>query len=198
MRRSRRLANLARGNDERQSPPISKACKRKAFLGDVADIFSWPRRLSISAKCGDRISATFFEVTLGIGRLQAMMDRSTRPMACASTRIRSSPRGVDCVPPGETHSSAFAWSRNFSRRQLARHSGMGSPNRGQCARTVAGEWIGVVGVTLSMASRIEQAAKTIAAIPPRSINRNIGVMVGGQRFNKCRTRGTGWRRRGRV
>ena len=119
----------------------------------------------------------FFEVTIGVGRLQAFMDRLTAPEALSAGDVRR--RALLIALPGESHVfgvrmvakvlEATGWDVTLEEQQSAEHN----------ARTVAAEWFGVVGVTVNVASRAELAARTVELVRNASLNRRIAVMAGG-------------------
>jgi len=124
----------------------------------------------------------FFEVTLGVGRLQALMDRLG--FSEVAPRADSRRRAVMIAPPGETHNFGLrmvAGLLEATRWRVTVEEGRPAEEN---ARTVAEEWIGVVGVTVSVVSRLELAARTIAAVRSASINPHLGVMVGGSAFSE--------------
>lgn len=123
----------------------------------------------------------FFEVTIGVGRLQALMDRLDLPEAAPGLDLRR--RAMLLVLPGETHHmgvrmvakllEATSWRVTLEEERPAE----------QNAKSVAEEWIGVIGLTVNLASQLELAAKTIAAVRSASMNPHVGVMVGGSAFS---------------
>jgi MerR family transcriptional regulator, light-induced transcriptional regulator len=124
----------------------------------------------------------FFDVTLGVGRLQALMDRLDSADAIPVSDMRR--RALLLVPPGETHVfglkmvakflEATGWMVSFERI---------TPTHDH-AETVSDEWIGVVGVTVGSAARLEIAARTIARARRESLNPRVSVMVGGNIFRE--------------
>lgn len=121
-----------------------------------------------------------FDVTVGEIRLQAIMDRFASPGSAPIADYRH--RAVLVAPPGETQVfgikvverflEASGWDVTFERPRQAE----------EVAKAVAKEWVAVVGVTVSAFARLEMAARTIARIRRDSMNRGVGVMVGGTLF----------------
>jgi methylmalonyl-CoA mutase cobalamin-binding subunit len=121
-----------------------------------------------------------FDVTVGEIRLQAIMDRFSSSDSPPIPDPRH--RAVLVAPPGETKVfdmkvverflEATGWNVTFERPRRAKDA----------ASTVAEEWVAVVGLTVGDAQRVETAAKTIAKVRHDSMNRRIGVMVGGSIF----------------
>ena len=124
----------------------------------------------------------FFEVTIGVGRLQAFMDRLTAPEPISAAEVQR--RALMIALPGETHLlgvrmvakflEVTGWDVSVEEQLPAEDN----------ARTVASEWIGVVGLSLSLASRAELAARTVSAIRGASMNPHIAIMAGGSAINE--------------
>jgi len=122
----------------------------------------------------------FFEVTLGVGRLQMLMNRLEPPGTSRSND--GGRRALLIAMPGETHvlglhmvgklMDAVGWDVTFEEQRSAE----------DCAQTAAEKWIGVVGVTVGLPSGLERAARTIAVVRDASMNRNLAVLVGGNAF----------------
>lgn len=120
----------------------------------------------------------FFDVTIGIGRLQAFMDRLAAPESVSATDFVR--RALLIALPGETHVLGVrmvakfleltGWDVTIEEQRSAEDNG----------KTVAAEWIGVVGVSVGVASRVELAARTIAVVRHASLNPHIAVMAGGK------------------
>jgi methanogenic corrinoid protein MtbC1 len=120
----------------------------------------------------------FFEVTIGIGRLQAFMDRLAAPEPVSSADVMR--RALLIALPGETHLlgvrmvakflESTGWDVSIEEHLAAEEN----------AKTVASEWFGVVGVSMSVASRVELAARTVAVVRQMSLNPHIAIMAGGK------------------
>jgi methanogenic corrinoid protein MtbC1 len=118
----------------------------------------------------------FFKVTIGIGRLQAFMDRLAAPEPVSAGVMR---RALLIALPGETHLlgvrmvakflESTGWNVTVEEHLPAKDN----------AKTVASEWIGVVGVSMSDASRVELAARTVAVVRNASLNPHVAIMAGG-------------------
>ena len=119
----------------------------------------------------------FFEVTIGIGRLQAFMDRLAAPEPVSAAEVVR--RALLIALPGETQHLGIrmvarfleltGWDVTVDEHLPARDN----------AKAVASEWIGVVGVSVSVASRAELAARTVAVVRSASLNPHIAIMAGG-------------------
>ena len=119
----------------------------------------------------------FFEVTIGVGRLQTLMDRVPTPEPLSAADLRR--RALLIALPGETHVlgvrmvakvlEATGWDVTVEEHLPAEHN----------ARTVAREWFGVVGITISTDLRVELAARTVATVRRASLNPRVSFMAGG-------------------
>lgn len=124
----------------------------------------------------------FFDVTVGIGRLQALMDRVDPSQTAPVSDLRR--QAILIAPSGETHLFGIRMVRKFL--EATGWSVTYEPGRPaeDNARTVATQWFGVIGVTVSAEARLEIAAKTIAGLRLASMNREVKIMVGGPPFNQ--------------
>jgi len=175
------LATLAIGKDEAAATAHFEAVRaQRHSFATLLTCFVAPAAQRLGELWQQDV-CDFFDVTVGIGRLQALMDRfdSTDGMPLQDVRRRA----LLIALPGETHLlgahmvakflEATGWNVTLDRGRLAEDN----------ARIVADEWIGVVGVTLSTASRLELAARTIRTVRLASRNPRVAVMVGGPAFN---------------
>jgi MerR family transcriptional regulator, light-induced transcriptional regulator len=122
----------------------------------------------------------FFEVTLGVGRLQMLMNRLAPPGITRGTD--GDRRALLIALPGETHllglrmvgklMEAVGWDVTFEEQRSVE----------DCTQTAAEKWIGVLGVTVGLPSGLERAARAIAVVRGASMNRNLAVLVGGNAF----------------
>ena len=84
--------------------------------------------------------------------------------------------------PGEQHTFGIRVVEQFLRRAGWVVSIGLSSSPEEIAALVASEWFGVVGLTLSNETRVDQLALAIRSVREASYNRSIGVMVGGPVF----------------
>jgi MerR family transcriptional regulator, light-induced transcriptional regulator len=122
----------------------------------------------------------FFEVTLGVGRLQMLMNRLDAPERTSGNDLDR--HALLIALPGESHilglrivgklMDAVGWNVMLEEHRSAEEN----------AQTVTEKWISVVGLTVSLAPALERAARTIALIRDASMNRNLAVLVGGNAF----------------
>jgi MerR family transcriptional regulator, light-induced transcriptional regulator len=121
----------------------------------------------------------FIDVTLGVGRLQMLMNRLEAPEMGA---VNDNRQALLIAPPGETHilglrivgklMDAVGWNVTLEEQRSTEEN----------AQTAAEAWFGVLGLTVSLPSGLERAARTIAVVKGASMNRNLAILVGGNAF----------------
>jgi methanogenic corrinoid protein MtbC1 len=84
--------------------------------------------------------------------------------------------------PGEQHTLGVRIVEQFLTRAGWSVSLGLSSSPDEITDLVASEWFGVVGLTLSSETRVDQLATAIRSVRAASCNRSIGVMVGGPMF----------------
>jgi methylmalonyl-CoA mutase cobalamin-binding subunit len=175
-----RLANLAIGSDETAAMAhFEKVSAQQYSFATLLAYLVAPAAQHLGELWKQDL-CDMFDVTVGEGRLQAIMDRFSSTDAPSIPDLRR--RAVLIAPPGETQVfgvkvverflEATGWDVTFERARRA----------DDATNAVADEWVGVVGVTVSAVTRLEIAAKTIAKVRACSRNRYVGVMVGGSVF----------------
>lgn len=129
----------------------------------------------------DRCS--FADVTLGMWRLQQIMRDLTPAFHRSAGRIQSD-RGILLVNlPEEQHTFGLTMLAEFFRRARWNVTCSNPVTRaGDATDLVRAEWFNVVGLTLSSEHRLEELARLIRAIRRKSLNRAVGIMVGGPVF----------------
>jgi methanogenic corrinoid protein MtbC1 len=177
-----RLATLVIGTDEAATVAhFEKVCAQDHSYPTLLVHFIAPAAQLLGELWKEDV-CTFFDVTIGLGRLQTLMDRLRAPEPAPHADCRR--RVLLVALPGEAHVfgirmvakvlEATGWDVSVEEERPAEEN----------ARTAAGEWIGVVGLTLSAASRADLAARTVAAIRKASKNRSVRFMIGGAAINE--------------
>ena len=190
------LARLSIGSDEAALFEYFERVKAQEHpLATLLTFFIAPAALHLG-ELWQQDLCDFFDVTLGVGRLQMLMNRVELPVI--SQKKDGDRRALLIAMPGETHilglrmvgklMDALGWDVMFEEHRSAE----------DCAQTAAEKWIGVVGVTVGLPSGLERAARTIAIVRDASMNRNLAVLVGGNAFTDHRACGSGGSRCGRV
>jgi len=128
----------------------------------------------------DRVD--FIDVTLGVARLHELLEMFGLAEEIVGDDLRH--RAILIAPPGEKHLfgvdmvakflRAAGWTVTLEIEHTAEHN----------MRSVADEWVGVVGLSMSSEARVEPLARTIDMIRRNSLNPGIGVIVGGPAFAK--------------
>jgi methanogenic corrinoid protein MtbC1 len=122
----------------------------------------------------------FLEVTAGLAQLQFLL--ATYRMDGGIAPYDGERRILLMGAPGELHTFGVAIVEQFMRKagwHVA--SGLASSSE-EIADLVGSELFGVVGLTLSRESHLDQLAASIQAVRRASLNPSIGVMVGGPVF----------------
>ncbi len=128
----------------------------------------------------DRVD--FIDVTLGVARLHELLEMFGFAQEIVGDDLRH--RAILIAPPGEKHLfgidmvakffRASGWTVTLEIEHTLEHN----------LRSVADEWIGCVGLTMSSEVRVETLARTIDLIRRNSLNPGIGVIVGGPAFGR--------------
>jgi methanogenic corrinoid protein MtbC1 len=129
----------------------------------------------------DRDEVDFIDVTLGVGRLQALLSvfNCTHEIA-ACDDLRSV---LMLTMPGEQHSFGVAMVERFLGAGGWRVASERETSPPLLAHLVEQRWFAVAGIALSSRCNLAKAASAIAAIRAHSCNSKIGVMVGGPVFS---------------
>lgn len=119
----------------------------------------------------------FFDVTMGISRLQRIVHHF-------SDLDRIEPyddkrRALIMVAPGEDHNFGNQIVQKFMRAAGWSVHTLTGHESDQLVELVAREWFAVIGFSISGHTHIDALAKTIKVLRARSLNRHIGIMIGG-------------------
>jgi len=172
-----RLAELVIGTDEAAAVAhFEKVRAQNYSYSTLLAYFVAPAARTLGEFWREDI-CDFVEVTIGVGRLQTFMDRLATPEPLSAGDARR--RILLIAPPGETHLlgvrivakvlEAAGWDVTLEELLPAEHN----------AQTVASDWFGVVGITVSVEQRVETAARTIALVRNASLNSRVAFMAGG-------------------
>lgn len=122
----------------------------------------------------------FIEVTAGLAQLQFLLATFRTDGGVAP--YDSGRRILLMGAPGELHTFGLAIVEQFMRKAGWHADCALASSPEEIAALVASEWFGVVGLTLSRESHLDQLAASIRAVRRASLNPSIGVMVGGPVF----------------
>lgn len=127
-------------------------------------------------------TASFTEVTTGLLCLHHLLHQLSPAFQKGGGRPDVRRRALICPCPGDQHMFGATMVAEFMRR-----AGWDvvcttlQTERDLCDR-VAGEWFGVLGLSVSCDADLSQLAAMIRQARGRSVNRSLGVMVGGPVF----------------
>jgi methanogenic corrinoid protein MtbC1 len=124
----------------------------------------------------------FTEVTLGLCRLQQVLNQLRSEFCNEAEHPRRGRRALLVSAPGEQHTFGLSMVAEFFRRAGWDVWGGLSASREELISLVRAEWFGVIGFSVSCETRLETVAAAIREIRRESRNRFLGVMVGGQVF----------------
>jgi methylmalonyl-CoA mutase cobalamin-binding subunit len=118
----------------------------------------------------------FVDVTIGVNRLRIMMERYTQaPVAVGDARRRA----LLIAPPREGHLFGLQMIASFLRASGWEATLEVGRSAQENAATAAGGWFAAVGVTISKAEGLGDAARAIKAVRRASLNTMISVVAGG-------------------
>jgi MerR family transcriptional regulator, light-induced transcriptional regulator len=175
------LARLVLSPDERPATAYVAALRDRGLPVDM--LFSEllepaARRLG---ELWEEDKVDFIDVTLGVGRLQALLSvfNCTHHLATVSER-----RSVLMLTvPGEQHSFGIAMVEQFLDAGGWQVDSAREAPANLLARLVEGQWFAVAGIALSNRCNFDKVAAAIGTIRRHSRNRAIGIMVGGPAFS---------------
>ena len=118
----------------------------------------------------------FVDVTIGVNRLRILLERYTQaPVAPGDARRRA----LLIAPPGEGHLFGLEMIASFLRASGWEAMLELGRNAQENAAAAAAGWFAVVGVTISKAEGLGDAARSIKAVRRASLNPQISVVAGG-------------------
>jgi MerR family transcriptional regulator, light-induced transcriptional regulator len=122
----------------------------------------------------------FIDVTIGVSRLQRLLQRfaDIDPLPIYDDRRRA----IIMSAPGDKHTFGVAILRNALRAAGWHVCVCPHGDAAKAAEIVAADWYAVIGLSLSSEVHVGGLAPLIAAVRKASLNRTIGVMVGGPAF----------------
>jgi len=124
----------------------------------------------------------FVDVTMALSRLQQLL-RDLSPIFAREAEYPERGRRVLLVPmPGEQHTFGLSLVEEFFRRAGWEVWVEGPATADELTEFLRGMWFGVIGVSVSGDRCLSHLAPAIRSIRRESLNRAIGVMVGGRPF----------------
>lgn len=125
---------------------------------------------------------TFAEVTLGLMRLQQVMRALSPAFQSESTAPHSEHQVLLTPVPGEQHSFGLFMVAEFFHRDGWHISSGPLASVDELANAVRNQRFAIVGLSVSSEAKLDELAAAIRAVRRASLNRRVGVMVGGQIF----------------
>lgn len=175
------LARLILGPDDVEATRFVAGLRRQGLTIDVVYGELLEPAAQLLGQLWDQDEVDFIDVTLGVGRLQALMSvfNLTHELSVRPDRRRVFMLTV----PGEQHGFGITMVERFLEAGGWQVTSERELPLARLAKRVEDEWFAVVGLTLSSACNLDKAAAAVAAIRARSCNRDVGVMVGGPVFS---------------
>lgn len=175
------LARLVLSPEGREAAAYVTALKERGLSVDILFTELLEPAAQLLGELWDRDEVDFVDVTLGVGRLQALLAvfNCTHEIT-ASSDLRSV---LMLTVPGEQHSFGIAMVERFLEAGGWRVASEREASPMLLAELVEHQWFGVAGITLSNRCNLDQAASMIATIRQHSHNTKIGIMAGGPVFN---------------
>lgn len=144
-------------------------------------LFAPSARLLGEMWCSDLID--FTQVTIGVGRLQLLLRRYSPEFMDELSEQRSG-RCILLLPaPGEQHSFGLVMVAEFFRRAGWEVWCDAAQANNDVAAIVSHQAFSIAGFSLSSVTRADGLASQIHAIRRASLNKSIGILVGGNAFD---------------
>jgi len=124
----------------------------------------------------------FTEVTIGLWRLQQVMRELAPPGEQRLDAPAADLRALLAPAPGEQHTFGLMMVAEFFRRAGWEVQDETPNDRVSLVAAVRAEAFDVIGLSASCDARLDELALTIRAVRRASVNRHIGVLVGGPLF----------------
>jgi methanogenic corrinoid protein MtbC1 len=130
----------------------------------------------------DEDSASFTDVTIGLGRLQQVVRALGWKTPSAHDNARLGRSAFFALGPGEQHMFGLFIIEDFFRRAGWRTWIETAATSLEIIETVRGHWFDMFGISLSVDTHVDEVAQTIRAVRAASRNPDLFVMVGGRIF----------------
>lgn len=124
----------------------------------------------------------FGEVTVAVGRLQDVLHAVCPAYVAEPTPGAGDRRALLAPVPGEQHTLGVSLVSEFLRRTGWDVVSQPRLSAAELTDIVHDQWFSVAGLSLSCERQLDDLAKTVSLVRRASLNRNIGVLVGGPLF----------------
>lgn len=128
----------------------------------------------------DRDECDFIDVTLGIGRLQKLLAifNDTHDLPAVETQRRV----LMAMTPGNQHSFGVLMVERFLKAAGWQVQTELSATAEEIVDVANRQWFAVIGLTAGSDRQLDTLSALLAELRQRSMNRNVGLMVGGPMF----------------
>ncbi len=130
----------------------------------------------------ERDTLNFNEVTIGLCRLHHILRELSADGESAV--VTNGRRALLALVPGEQHLLGLIMVGEMLRRDGWDVTEEPNASIDDVAAIVRNEWFDLVGLSISCEERLQALASEITAVRRTSLNRNIGVIVGGRIFSE--------------
>ena len=124
----------------------------------------------------------FSEVTIGLGKLQQLLHRLSADLNRPVDRTSNGLRILLLPAPGEQHTFGLSMVAEFFRREGWDVSGGPSESALECVALVSRERFDIIGFSLAVEEHMGQLAAYVDQVRKASLNKRVGIMVGGPIF----------------
>lgn len=131
----------------------------------------------------DQDLCDFTDVTAGLGRLQQVLRALSAAFDAPLEPPLEGRRLLLTAAPGEQHTFGLAMVGEFFRRSGWAVDGGPWDSSDRAPACVAGDWYDLVGFSLAAEVHVDALRECIAEVRAASINRDLGIMVGGPLFD---------------
>jgi methanogenic corrinoid protein MtbC1 len=126
----------------------------------------------------------FSQVTIGLGKMHILLAGLTPFGRVRTPRHDPRRRALLAPMPGEQHTLGIVIVEEFFRAAGWDVRGGSHAAVGELLDCIAGEWFGVVGLSVSGETHLDDVSTTIDDIRHRSLNRGVRILVGGGIFTQ--------------
>ena len=124
----------------------------------------------------------FVQVTVGLMRLQQILTTYSIPFERNPGNSKHAPRVLLVPSPGDQHTFGMSMVASFFQRAGWNGWTGVPPSLDDLLDRVRCEWFAVIGFSAATLARVESLSSVIRAVRRVSLNREVGIMVGGPVF----------------
>ncbi|HET7229887.1 MAG TPA: cobalamin B12-binding domain-containing protein [Longimicrobium sp.] len=185
-RRVAEFVGLIRGNDDGAGGRYVEALLEEGVTSEAVYLDLLAPAARLLGRMWEEDTCDFMEVSLSLGRLQRTL-RSLSHLFLAGSGPGAAPSAgcvlLTCVA-GEQHTLGLLMVAEFFVRE-GWDVELGHPvDIAGLSAIVRGQWFDVVGFSVACDSSLGALRRDVAAVRRNSLNRGVGVMVGGRVFDQ--------------